>query len=157
MSPEEKIEMGRKLIAEAEAEIAAKKRNWPEEIKSGMIFRHNGGALYVSCFPLGDERFSLVRLNSASKIWKSGTLCGLDGFGISGDKAFAYLGYACDLIRIADDAHEPTGAELVGKVCEYSDSGFTACMTAKSECRGIGPHGYMDSRGTWYRFARLTR
>ena len=59
--------------------------------------------------------------------------------------------------EIADDAHEPTGAELVGKVCEYSDSGFTACMAAKSECRGIGPHGYMDSRGTWYKFARLAR
>ncbi len=114
MSPEEKIEAAQKLIDEARAEIAAKKRNWPEKIEPGMLFRHNGGALYVSCFPLGDERLSLVRLNSASKTWKNGTLCGLDGFGISGDKAFVYLGYACDLIRIADDAHEPTGAELVG-------------------------------------------
>lgn len=105
MSPEEKIEAAQKLIDEARAELAAKKRSWPEKIEAGMIFRHNGGALYVSCFPLGDERFSLVRLNSASKTWENGTLCGLDGFGILGDKAFAYLGYACDLIKIADDAH----------------------------------------------------
>ncbi len=79
MSPEEKIEAAQKLIDEARAEIAAKKRNWPEKIEPGMLFR---------C-PIGTF---LIR----------------------------YLGHARDLIRIADDAHEPTGAELVGKVCQVS-------------------------------------
>ncbi len=85
MSPEEKIEAAQKLIDEARAEIAAKKRNWPEKIEPGMLFR---------C-PIGTF---LIR----------------------------YLGHARDLIRIADDAHEPTGAELVGKVCVYvHDDGRT--------------------------------
>ena len=155
MSPEEKIEAAQKLIDEARAELAAKKRNWPEKIEPGMVFRCPIGTFlirYRSHGPLGPiNDWDLV------EIFTGRYLSGEGGKFSGQEHEFTYLGHARDLIKIADDAHEPTWAELVGKVCEYSDSGFTACMAAKSECRGIGPHGYMDSRGTWYRFARLAR
>ena len=158
MSPEEKIEAAQKLIDEARVELtamrekAAAPRNWPEWIDAGMVFRHRGGAVYVWAHDRCQELVCLVAGGES----RCGDVFDKDLARVCMD-SFSYLGHARDLIKIADDAREPTWAELVGKVCEYSDSGFTACMAAKSECRGIGPHGYMDSRGTWYRFARLAR
>lgn len=107
MSPEEKIEMGRKLIAEAEAEIAAKKRSWPEKIEPGMVFKWWNGFVYI--FARGG-----CLVNAAT----GETFEGDQGFR-GKEHQFSYLGHARDLIKIADAAHEPTGAELVGKMCMF--------------------------------------
>ena len=91
MSPEEKIEAAQKLIDEARAEMAAKKRSWPEKIEAGM------------CFGGSDEN-----------IWErieAGFACILgEETGCMTENAmhhWVYLGHARDLIKIADDAHEP--------------------------------------------------
>ena len=124
MSPEEKIEMGRKLIAEAEAEIAAKKRKWPEKIEAGMVF-----SVFDQLFmPFSHANDGICR-------WK---ICLNDGAITElgpieyGSTAFGYKGRASDGLRWSDPteacanaagAHEPTGAELVGKMCQFSDDG----------------------------------
>lgn len=114
MSPEEKTEAAQKLTDEARAEIAAKKRNWPEKIEPGMCFGLRG-FVYI-CTDFGD----LVIVRSSEGAQNEGKrYAPAEGFaGLEDD--FAYLGHARDLIKIADDAHEPAGAELVGKVCQVS-------------------------------------
>ena len=118
MSPEEKIETAEKLIAEAKAELAAKKRNWPEKIEPGMLFRCPIGTFlirYRSHGPLGPVNdWDLV------EIFTGRYLSGEGGKFSGQEHEFSYLGHARDLIKIADDAHEPAGAELVGKVCQVS-------------------------------------
>ena len=106
MSPEEKIEAAQKLIDEARAEIAAKKRNWPEEIRFGMD--HD---------------------------------------------VFA--------IKIADDAREPTGAELVGKVCQVSlspinkpNGGIRCLVTSFDPIIGYRTE---EGENTPWKYARLAR
>ena len=105
MSPEEKIEAAQKLIDEARAEIAAKKRNWPETIEAGMVFYHNrGGFHYMACSTDGENVNNLVCLKAGQNYSFKNLF--------HGDEAeFTYLGHARDLIKIADDAHELTGAE----------------------------------------------
>ena len=156
MSPEEKIEMGRKLIAEAEAEIAAKKRSWPEKIEPGMVFQHRGGGVYL--WP--DERCeNLVCLVAGGKsrcgdvFYKDLARCRMD--------SFTYLGHARDLIKIADDAHEPTGAELVGKRVKYYDLngvilGEAICVGYDAESRLACPYKVAGGIG-WVVDARLAR
>lgn len=113
MSPEEKIEMGRKLIAEARAELTAKKRNWPEKIEPGMLFRYLD-KVWIAMSATGRHPCdTLVSL-------ESGFTYALHNLFNGKDQLFVYLGHARDLIKIADDAHELTGAELVGKVCQVS-------------------------------------
>lgn len=109
MSPEEKIEAAQKLIDEARAEFAAKKRNWLEEAKPGMLFRSYGKVVVIPPRHPVDHAISL----DPDHI---GTPC----YGWEDAKDLECLGHARDLIKIADDAHEPTGAELVGKVCQVS-------------------------------------
>ena len=162
MIPEEKIEAAQKLIDEARAELAAKKRNWPEKIEPGMLFRHRGGAVYV--WP-HDRCQDLVCLVAGGE-----SRCG-DAFYKDMARAcmdsFTYLGHARDLIKIADDAREPTGAELVGKLCEFSDDG--KAWTKPGECDKFDPsdremayHSAVkltlagDDR-KWFEFARLAR
>jgi len=72
--------------------------------------------------------------------------------------SFTYLGHARDLIKIANVAHEPTGAELVGKVCVYTnDDG--RMNNAGRTCEVYEPgRGYSwGSRRMWYKHARLAR
>ena len=109
MSPEEKIEAAQKLIDEARAEIAAKKRNWLEEAKPGMLFRSNGKVVAIPPRHPVDHAISL----DPERI-------GMSCYGWENAPDIEYLGHARDLIKIADDAHEPTGAELVGKMCQVS-------------------------------------
>ena len=107
MSPEEKIEAAQKLVDEARAEIAAKKRNWPEKIELGM------------CFERAREHYIMAQFDQLVNLSTGATYAGEDCF--DGDEGeFVYLGHARDLIKIADDACEPTGAELVGNVCQVS-------------------------------------
>ena len=97
MSPEEKIEAAQKLIDEARAEIAAKKRNWLEEAKPGMLFRSNGKVVAIPPRHPVDHAISL----DPERI-------GMSCYGWENAPDIEYLGHARDLIKIADDAHEPT-------------------------------------------------
>ena len=97
MSPEEKIEAAQKLIDEARAEIAAKKRNWPEKIEPGMLFRSNGKVVAIPPRHPVDYAISL----NPERI-------GMSCYGWENAPDIEYLGHARDLIKIADDAHEPT-------------------------------------------------
>ena len=155
MSPEEKIEAAQKLIDEARAEFAAKRRNWPEKIEPGMVFSCPIGTFlirYRSHGPLGPVNdWDLV------EIFTGRYLSGEGGKFSGQEHEFSYLGHARDLIKIADDAHEPTGAELVGKVCVYAhDDGRTY---AGRVCEVYEPgRGYSwGTRATWYKHARLAR
>ena len=119
MSPEEKIEAAQKLIDEARAEIAAKKRNWPEKIEPGMLFRCPIGTFlirYRSHGPLGPVNdWDLV------EIFTGRYLSGEGGKFSGQEHEFSYLGHARDILTIAlplqvIEAHEPAGAGLVGKI-----------------------------------------
>ena len=156
MSPEEKIEAAQKLIDEARAESAAKKRNWPEKIEAGMVFRKDCGTLYIAHTCECGEVDNLVCI--------SGHMIGANWVFrklFDGDESqFAYLGHARDLIKIADDAHEPTGAELVGKYCEYCDIDGDWDNWEKGECEDFTPGAdqpYLRSQDVRFRFARLAR
>ena len=158
MSLEERLEQAEKLVAEVKAELAAMratKRNWPERIEAGMCFAQANGSRHLVC---GTK---LVNLDTGA-LW-------LLGGGPSGDDKtdLLYLG-KMDL-TIRTDAHEPTGAELVGKVCEFSDDGVN--WIASGEC---GTYDRNDENCTyrakdfevrssegcnrpWFRFARLAK
>lgn len=116
MSPEEKIEAAQKLIDEARAEFAAKKRNWPEKIDAGMLFRSNGKVVAIPPRHPVDHAISL----DPERI-------GMSCYGWENAPDIEYLGHARDLIKIADDAHEPTGAELVPLTLEWCDEAWWAC------------------------------
>ena len=148
MSPEEKIEAAEKLIAEAKAEFAAKKRNWPEKIEAGMCFGEEDGdkSMWIVC-----DDLHLVCVSS----YKAGIRWG--GWRETKTR-LRYLGR--DLIKIADDAHEPTGAELVGKYCEYCDIDGDWDNWGKGECKDFIPgtdQPYLRNQGGRFRFARLAR
>ena len=148
MSPEEKIEAAQKLIDEARAEIAAKKRSWPEKIEAGMCFGEEDGdkSMWIVC-----DDLQLVCVSS----YKAGIRWG--GWRETKTR-LRYLGR--DLIKIADDAHEPTGAELVGKYCEYCDIDGDWDNWGKGECKDFIPgtdQPYLRNQGGRFRFARLAR
>ena len=146
MSPEEKIEAAQKLIAEARAELAAKKRNWPEKIEPGMLFESEAFGVWIS---LGKYGFACVLGDRTGSHAEE-----ISGIGIT------YLGHARDLIKIADDAHELTGAELVGKYCEYCDIDGDWDDWRKGECKDFTPgtdQPYLRDQGGRFRFARLAR
>ena len=148
MSPEEKIEAAQKLIDEARAEIAAKKRNWPEKIEAGMCFGEEDGdkSMWIVC-----DDLQLVCVSS----YKAGIRWG--GWRETKTR-LRYLGR--DLIKIADDAPEPTGAELVGKYCEYCDIDGDWDNWGKGECKDFTPgtdQPYLRNQGCRFRFARLAR
>ena len=149
MSPEEKIEAAQKLIDEARAEIAAKKRNWPEKIEPGMLFRSYGKVVVIPPRHPVDHAISL----DPDHI---GTPC----YGWEDAKDLEYLGHARDILTIRTDAHEPTGAELVGRYCEYCDTDGDWDNWEKGECEDFTPGAdqpYLRSQDVRFRFARLAR
>ena len=148
MSPEEKIEAAQKLIDEARAELTAKKRNWPEKIEAGMCFGEEDGdkSMWIVC-----DDLQLVCVSS----YKAGIRWG--GWRETKTR-LRYLGR--DLIKIADDAHELTGAELVGKYCEYCDIDGDWDDWRKGECKDFTPgtdQPYLRNQGGRFRFARLSQ
>ena len=149
MSPEEKIEAAQKLIDEARAEIAAKKRNWPEKIEAGMCFGEEDGdkSMWIVC-----DDLQLVCVSS----YKAGIRWG--GWRETKTR-LRYLGR--DLIKIADDAREPTGAELVGKVCQVSlspinkpNGGIRCLVTSFDPIIGYRTE---EGENTPWKYARLAR
>ena len=154
MSPEEKIEAAQKLIDEARAEIAAKKRNWPEKIDAGMLFRSNGKVVAIPPRHPVDHAISL----DPERI-------GMRCYGWESAPDIEYLGHARDILTIAlppqvIEAHEPTGAELVGKVCEYCDIDSDWDHWDTGVCKSFAPGAdqpYLRDQGGQFRFARLAR
>ena len=155
MSPEEKIEAAQKLIDEARAEMAAKKRNWLEEAKPGMLFRSYGAVVAIPPRHPVDYAISLDPEHI-------GTSC----YGWEDAKDLEYLGHARDILTIAlppqvIEAHEPTGAELVGKMCQVSlypiskaDDGIKCMVTSFDPTIG-----YRTKEGgiVPWKYARLAR
>lgn len=94
------IEEMRELLAKLETERATPRRNWPEKVEAGM------------CFGREDVRYVLFGKRLANI--ESGVIWSTSGDPFGGDQSeFDYLG-KMDL-TIRTDAHEPTGAELVGR------------------------------------------
>lgn len=150
MSPEEKIEAAQKLIDEAQAEIAAKKRNWLEEAKPGMLFRSNGKVVAIPPRHPVDHAISLDPEH-----------IGMSCYGWEKAPDIEYLGHARDLIKIADDACEPTGAGLVGKVCQVSlhpisepNDGIRGLVTSFDPIIG---YRTKEGENTPWKYARLAR
>ena len=144
---EERLEQAEKLVAEVKAELAAMratKRNWPERIEAGMCFAQANGSRYLVC---GTK---LVNLDTGA-LW-------LLGGGPSGDDKtdLLYLG-KMDL-TIRTDAHEPTGAELVGRMCEFAD--LMSGPWSPGECAAFGQnpaYPYRKAGGAEWKFARLAK
>lgn len=174
MNLEQKLEAVQNQLNEIKSELEAnkrkqeelKKRNWPEKIEPGMVFRCPIGTFlirYRSHGPLGPiNDWDLV------EIFTGRYLSGEGGKFSGQEHEFTYLGHARDLIKIEDATHEPTGAELVGKLCQFSDDGKT--WTKPGECDEFDPsdremayHSAVkltldgDDGRSWFEFARLAR
>lgn len=155
MSPEEKIEAAQKLIDEARAEFAAKKRNWLEEAKPGMLFRSNGKVVAIPPRHPVDHAISLDPEH-----------IGMSCYGWENAPDIEYIGHARDILTIAlppqvIDAREPTGEELVGKVCQVSLSPINKpndgirCLVASFD--PIIGYRTKEGENTPWKYARLAR
>lgn len=136
-------------VAKLEAERTAPRRNWPEKVKAGMIFKARfteatwmatGRDLEVICIANGTH----------------------GGWGVTNEAndGLDYLGHARDILTIRTDAHEPTGADLVGKVCEFSDDNIEWHSRGVCKCQVDAAKGccqYLSEKGEWFVFARLAR
>ena len=182
MSLEERLEQAEKLVADVKAELAAMratKRNWPERIEAGMCFERNGGTYIATT-----DR-SLLCIHGINAF--IGNIYSLHGYFGSVEGEFAYLGHARDILAIRTDAHEPvegideqrqkyanaseyyaaarapkahepTGAELVGKVCEFSDSPIGPWSPGLCAAFGHNPtYQYRKAGGAEWRYARLAK
>ncbi len=129
-------------VAAYEAEKVTK-RNWPERIEAGM------------CFGREDVRYALFGKRLVNI--ESGVVWSTSGCPFGGDQSeFVYLG-KIDL-TIRTDAHEPTGAELVGRVCEFAD--LMSGPWSPGECAAFGQnpaYPYRKAGGAEWKFARLTK
>lgn len=150
MTIEQRIEAAEKLLAEAKAELAktTTRKNWPEKMEAGMVFRHKRGKVCILT-----KANDLVWLSAPDDDAVHGGTYGpaKQGFGGKED-CFTYLGHARDILTIRTDAHEPTGAELVGKVCEFSDGNR---WSAPCEC--TSEPKYRAANGLMWKYARLAR
>ncbi len=118
------IEEMRELLAKLqEAKDAKPARNWPERIEAGM------------CFGREDVRYVLFGKRLANI--ESGVIWSTNSDPFGGDQGeFDYLG-KIDL-TIRTDAHEPTGAELVGVLEDIrnvsNNPGRTLTTLGLTEC-----------------------
>lgn len=92
----------------------------------------------------------------------TGDVIGCQCYGWHEDPSLEYLGHARDLLAIkapdAPDTPEPTGMDLVGKVCEFSDIVGSWGDGTPHKCTGYDlEQGYECSCGSWSKFARLYR
>lgn len=146
MTPAERTAKIAELRAGADRLEREGERNWPEKVEAGMLFRHTEGATYI--FPARDCDDLLCVVGDGTD--EPGDYYSRDLFR-SEPQHFAYLGHARDLLTIkAPDAPEPTGAELVGKVCEFSDDGkawFPDSDRERRTCKEILNGYYIDSKG----------
>lgn len=115
------IEEMRELLAKLEAERTAPRRNWPEKVEAGMVFRarhgyENAGGLFVAA---EDEEPFLLQMatgrfyNRGKYFWDERPW-----------ERYEYLGMAANGLVWSDpteacmnatDAHEPTGGGAGGE------------------------------------------
>lgn len=103
MTIEERIEAAQKLIEEVKAELAAKaapRRNWPEKVEAGMVFRAYGSVIIATA--------SSTDLSMVSAVSIAGKTHGTTCYKWNNAPDLEYLGHARDRIKIIEDAHEPT-------------------------------------------------
>jgi hypothetical protein len=107
-----------------------KRGNWPEKIELGMLFERDGIAYMVGYsdkrIDNGDIDLITVRGGTPGKRFVAG------GMFYGHDSEFTYLGHARDLLTIK--MPEPTGEELVGRVCDFSDDGVNWSRMRVCEC-----------------------
>lgn len=148
MSLEERLEKAEKLVAEVKAELAAMratKRNWPERIEAGMCFRWGKGLTYI-----------YVQGGTLANIESGETFDAHLGFN-GRERDFTYLGHARDILAIRTDAHEPTGAELVGRRVNCFDT--LDRLQLDGDCDEYDPSATYPYRigKAWYFKARLAK
>ena len=150
MSLEERLEQAEKLVAEVKAELAAmratKASNWPERIEAGMCFRWGKGLTYI-----------YVQGGTLANIESGETFDAHLGFN-GRERDFTYLGHARDILAIRTGAHEPTGAELVGRMCEFAD--LMSGPWSPGECAAFGQnpaYPYRKAGGAEWKYARLAK
>ena len=114
-------------VAAYEAEMATK-RNWPERIEAGMVFK----AKMTEATWMAVDGANLVCIANGEK-GGYGVMCG-----IASPNALDYLGHARDILTIRTDAHEPTGAELAGVLEDIrnvsNNPGRTLTTLGLTEC-----------------------
>jgi hypothetical protein len=153
-SPTERMSMNQQerteKIAElrAEADRLEKVGSVMEKAVNGALFRSYGKVVLIP-----------PRYPVSYAIALDGKSIGCQCYGWEEDPELEFLGHARDLLTIRTEPVEPTGAELVGKVCEFSHDGKawtrSACIRyAPSEFDG---HPYESRASGWYRYARLYR
>ena len=143
-----------------EAKESAPPRNWPKRIEAGMVFRLavdtgkfdcGAGHEYIAAMHKGGLR--LTDLKTGERRSDADEL-----FGADGDRNFTYLGHARDILTIRTDAHEPTGAELVGKACEFSDRLTGPWSPGICAAFGHNPtYQYRKAGGAEWKYARLAK
>ena len=160
MSLEERLEQAEKLVADVKAELAAmratKPRNWPERIEAGDCFGIEEAGVICKYIVSDQSRLVCIASNTPRMIggkWNSESLFH------GAEERFTYLGHARDILAILTDAHEPTGAELVGRSVEYFD--MDGLMRGRGECVGYdhesaNPYKITGGRG-WFNSARLAK
>ena len=133
-----------------DAKDAKPPRNWPERIEAGDCFEVTSGARWMKT----DTDGILVCIRDEhGKMDAAGVTIKVTHY-----DDMTYLGHARDILTIRTDAHEPTGAELVGKVCIYTDDDGRM-NDAGWACEVYEPgRGYSwGNRTTWYKHARLAK
>ena len=142
----------------AEADRLEREGKIKENAKNGDLFRSYGRIVLIP--PSYPNTYALAL---------TGESIGCQCYGWDEDPNIEYLGHARDLLTIkTPDAPEPTGAELVGKVCDFSDNGVDWTMgslwTGKRGgdpriCTGFSPDTelrYHNANCAW-KYARLYR
>ena len=93
---EENIPRMERELAEMREKLERQKRNWPEKLEAGMIFRHKNGDHYMTRL-LNDSvaALDLVALdNGAGMHWNYGLLFN------GAERDFTYIGLAEYVLRI---------------------------------------------------------
>lgn len=143
-------------VAAYESEKATK-RNWPERIEAGMCFGISEGGVECQYIVSDASRLVCIASNTPRMIggkWNSESL-------FRGSECrFTYLGHARDILTIRTDAHEPTGAELVGKMVEVRGTKAGRPVTAWSPTLGVtwaNDDMIQSGAAAWHKDARLAK
>ena len=146
MTPAERTAKVAELRAEADRLEREGRRNWPEKAEAGMLFAW-GSIKYILSPTANLDEFVLVNLEDGNRHANPSK----DPF-YYGTANYTYLGHACDLLTIKTPDEEPTGAELVGKMCEFSDGdGWSTPSLCTAQAKYRAANGMMWIHARVYR------
>lgn len=153
MTPAERAAKIAELRAEADRLEREGKR---VKLKEGQVWRRtNTGNLYLSHLAHDSDDSEKCRLTC----WNDGFRWSPAPWFNGKDDEFEYVGLARDLLTIKmPDAPEPTGAELVGEVCEFAD--YPGDWEEMAICTNFSKpmaKPYASEKGRTFRFARLAK